>query len=119
MITRKGQHLGYKVYINDFVHVAKFPRKPGDIKGRKREHGEYGDLEYYPISVNGSVEQALEDYELWKHQGYKPYNECGNMQSCCQDWRHVCRLPRGHEGDCICDVCGMLRLSARIRNNEA
>lgn len=73
-ITRKGEHLGYKVYINDLVHTTKFPRKPGDIR-RKIEPGEYVPLEYYPISLKGAVEQALEDWELWKQQGYKPVQE--------------------------------------------
>ena len=70
-ITRKGEHIGYKVYVNDFVHGTKLPRKPGDLKGRKIEPGEYEPVDYYPLTVSGSVEQALEDWNLWKEQGYK------------------------------------------------
>ncbi len=74
-VTRERKHLGYKVYVNDFEHTTKLPRKPGDIKGRKIEPGEYGALEYYPLTVSGSVEQALEDWNLWKNQGYKRADE--------------------------------------------
>jgi len=104
-ITRKGEHLGYKVYLTESGHCTKLPRKPGDIKGTNTQIGEYKQLEYYPISISGSVQQAMADWELWKQQGYKPNQECGNMQPCGKDWRHVCRLPRGHEGNCVCDLC--------------
>lgn len=106
-ITRKGEQLGYKVYITENGHCTKLPRKPGDIKARKILPGEYKPLEYYPLSVSGAITQALQDWDLWAQQGYKPNQECGNMQSCGNDWRHVCRLPKGHEGDCVCDVCGV------------
>lgn len=42
-ITRKGEHLGYKVYINEFVHAAKLPRKPGEA-GQKHPVFEFAEV---------------------------------------------------------------------------
>lgn len=68
-ITRKGEHIGYKVYINDFVHAAKLPRKPGDLNRFLRPGPE--PVDYYTGALIESVQQALNDWETWKEQGYK------------------------------------------------
>ena len=91
-ITRKGEHLGYKVYINDFVQAAKLPRKPGDLRDPHpeelvfftEEHGVYQNkrtkqiqqsgeapVDYYTSSLVESIQQALVDWQIWKEQGHK------------------------------------------------
>uniref|UniRef100_A0A6M3LFA9 Uncharacterized protein n=1 Tax=viral metagenome TaxID=1070528 RepID=A0A6M3LFA9_9ZZZZ len=91
-ITRKGEHLGYKVYINDFVQAAKLPRKPGDLRDPHpeelvfftEEHGVYQNkrtkqiqqsgeapVDYYIRPLVDSIHQALIDWQIWKEQGYK------------------------------------------------
>lgn len=81
-ITRKGEQLGYKVYINDFVHAAKLPRKPGDLNRqahpgmlRLYEHitnqSVQEPVDYYTGSLIESVQQSLIDWQIWKEQGYK------------------------------------------------
>lgn len=73
-ITRKDEHLGYKVYINDFVHTTKLPRKPGDIKRRGKiiTSVEYNEpVDYYTGALIESIQQALIDWQIWKKQGYK------------------------------------------------
>lgn len=104
-ITRKGEHLGYKVYINDSVHSTEFPRKPGDLKrdsgqwidplkgilyivdedtppGKMKrinlkdntviEPAEYPEpVDFYTGPLTQSVQQALNDWQTWRDQGYK------------------------------------------------
>lgn len=89
-ITRKGEHLGFKVYINDFVQAAKLPRKPGDLKDphpeelvffneehgvmqNKKDHSE--PVDYYTLTLVDSIQQALIDWQIWKGQGYKRAEE--------------------------------------------
>ncbi len=90
--TRKGEPLGHKVYINDFEHTTKFPRKPGDFdRQRIRELAETYEqdgakftaeelrqrlsqpepVDYYTGTLIGSINQALIDWQIWKAQGYK------------------------------------------------
>lgn len=93
-ITRKGEHIGYKVYINDFVHGTKLPRKPGDLDmqrireladvyeqdgakftadGLRQRLSRPGEepVDYYTGAMIGAVQQALNDWQIWKEQGYK------------------------------------------------
>lgn len=93
-ITRKGEHLGYKVYINDFVHAVKLPRKPGDLdRQRIKELAEMFEqdgakftadelrqrlpqpgeepVDHYTGAQIESIQQALIDWQIWKGQGYK------------------------------------------------
>lgn len=72
---RKYELLGFKVYITDAMHQTKFPRKPGDLKGRELpKHGEPLANGYYGgIDSVAAVQQALLDYEIWKEQGYQRY----------------------------------------------
>lgn len=93
-ITRKGEHLGFKVYINDFVQAAKLPRKPGDLDRQKMK--DLADMyeqdgakftadelrkrlpqpgkepvDYYTGTMIEAIQQALIDWQIWKGQGYK------------------------------------------------
>jgi len=93
-ITRKGEHIGYKVYVNDFVHGTKLPRKPGDLDTQRMK--ELADMyeqdgakftadeirkrlsqpgkepiDYYTSSLVESIQQALVDWQIWKEQGHK------------------------------------------------
>lgn len=78
-VTRKGEHIGYKVYINDLKHYTKFPRKPDDLN-RQAHPGllqpETEPIDYYTNSIVDSivdtVQQALADWQIWVAQGYKP-----------------------------------------------
>lgn len=81
-ITRKGEQLGYKVFINDFVQASKLPRKPGDLNRqahpgmlRLYEHitnqSIQEPVDYYTGDMIGAVQQALIDWQIWKEQGYK------------------------------------------------
>lgn len=73
-ITRKGEHLGYKVYINDFVQAAKLPRKPGDLNRQAHpgflQPGEEP-VDYYTGTMIEAIQQALIDWQIWTEQGYK------------------------------------------------
>lgn len=85
-ITRKGEHLGYKVYINDFVHGTKLPRKPGGLRDPRpgelvifnekygvfqNKHTRHEPVDYYTGTTVESIHQALIDWQIWKAQGYK------------------------------------------------
>ena len=86
-ITRKGEHIGYKLYINDLVHAAKLPRKPGDLNrqaqmrflqsSKEPDIGEHDiilpgiPIDYYTGTMIEAVQQALIDWQIWKEQGYK------------------------------------------------
>lgn len=74
-VTRKGEHLGYKVYISDFLRAAKLPRKPGDLN--RKEHPELSHpteepVDYYTGTLIETVQQAFIDWQIWKDQGYRP-----------------------------------------------
>lgn len=73
-ITRKGEHLGYKIYLNDFEHITKLPRKPGDLNREAHtgflQPGE-DPVDYYTGTIIEAVQQALIDWQIWKGQGYK------------------------------------------------
>lgn len=95
-ITRKGENLGFKIYINDFSHITKLPRKPGDLsdphpeelvilsekhqvfqnkENKLIQQSDEAPVDYYTRPVVESVQQALIDWQIWKGQGYKRVEE--------------------------------------------